>query len=144
MVIDVAMPRDSNLRKEEYEKLEKYKGMKEELEGIWKVKVKVVPVVVGTIKAVIPKLGEWLKQIPGALEFSVQNSAVLGKSKILCAEPSNSQPSGRGHEIEEDTSHPPYIKIRHTHVSYVYILHPTSIYYTHTHIIYRIYICTHI
>ena len=69
VVIDVAVPSDSSIRKE-YEKLEKYQGLEEELERMWKVKAKVVPVVVGTLGAVAPKLGEWLQQIPGTSELS--------------------------------------------------------------------------
>lgn len=46
VVADVVMPNDSNLRKKEYEKLENYQGLREELEGIWKVKVKVVVIIV--------------------------------------------------------------------------------------------------
>lgn len=59
VVIDVAVSSDSNIRKE-YEELQKYQDLKEELKGIWKVKVKVLPVVVGAFGAVTPKLGEWL------------------------------------------------------------------------------------
>ena len=38
MVVDVAIPRDGNIRKKEHKKLEKYQGLKEELEkkcGVW-------------------------------------------------------------------------------------------------------------
>ncbi|KAF7665893.1 hypothetical protein LDENG_00129980 [Lucifuga dentata] len=85
IVIDVAVPADSNIRKKEHEKIEKYQGPKEELEWTWKVKSKVVPVVIGALGAVTPKLGEWLQEIPGTTsEVSVQKSAVLGTAKILC------------------------------------------------------------
>ena len=51
---------------------------------MWKAKASVVPVVVGALGAVTPKLGEWLQQIPGTTtEASVQKSAVLGTAKIL-------------------------------------------------------------
>lgn len=70
-VIDTAVPRDSNIRKKEREKLEK-----EELEKMWKLKVTVVPEVSRTPIAVTPELGEWLQQIPS--EISVQKSAVQG------------------------------------------------------------------
>ena len=81
---DIAVPSDSNMKKKEYEKLEKYQGLKEELERTWKVKAKVVPVVIGTLGAVTPKLEEWLQQIPGTTsELSVQKSAVLGTAKVL-------------------------------------------------------------
>ncbi|CAI5656802.1 unnamed protein product [Oreochromis niloticus] len=69
---------------QEHEKLEKYQGLREELERMWRVKVTVVPVVIGALGAVTPKLGEWLQQIPGTTsEISVQKSAVLGTAKIL-------------------------------------------------------------
>ena len=83
VVIDIAVPSDSNIKKE-YEKLEKYQGLKEEVERMWKVKAKVVPVVIGALEAVTPKLEEWLQQIPGTTsELSVLKRAVLGTAKIL-------------------------------------------------------------
>ena len=42
--------------RKEHEKLEKYKGLKEELQTIWGVKASVVPVVIGVLVAVNPKL----------------------------------------------------------------------------------------
>jgi len=71
-VIDVAIPSDSDKKK------------KEELEKMWSVKAAVVPVVIGTLGTVTPKLGEWLQQIPGTTsEVSVQKSVALGTAKIL-------------------------------------------------------------
>ncbi|TWW69251.1 hypothetical protein D4764_18G0000570 [Takifugu flavidus] len=84
VVIDVAIPNDSNIRKKEHEKLEKYQGLKEEMERMWGMKATVVPVVIGTLGAVTPNLSRWLQQIPGTTsEISVQKSAVLGTAKIL-------------------------------------------------------------
>ena len=54
-VVDVAIPSD---RKKVHEKLEKYQGLREELEKMWGVKTTVVPVVIGALGAVTPKLGE--------------------------------------------------------------------------------------
>ena len=54
VVTDVAVPSDSNIKKKEYEKLEKYQGLKEELERTWKVKVKVVPLMLGALGALTP------------------------------------------------------------------------------------------
>ncbi|XP_078791071.1 uncharacterized protein LOC111949134 [Oryzias latipes] len=85
IVVDVAVPSDGNIRKKEHEKLEKYQGLREELEKAWKVKVTVVPVVIGALGAITPKLEEWLQQIPGKTsDLSVQKSAVPGTAKILC------------------------------------------------------------
>ncbi|TWW53461.1 uncharacterized protein LOC130519722 [Takifugu flavidus] len=84
VVIDVAIPNDGNIRKKEHEKLEKYRGLKEEMERMWGMKAPVVPVVIGTLGAVTPNLSRWLQQIPGTTpEISVQKSAVLGTAKIL-------------------------------------------------------------
>ncbi|KAF7666334.1 hypothetical protein LDENG_00110960 [Lucifuga dentata] len=67
VVVNVAIPSDGNIRKKkQHEELEKYQGLKEELDGIWKVKSTVVPVVIRALGAVTPKLREWLQQIPGA------------------------------------------------------------------------------
>ncbi|TWW72943.1 hypothetical protein D4764_15G0003370 [Takifugu flavidus] len=84
VVIDVAIPSDNNIRKKEHEKLEKYQGLKEEIERMWVMKATVVPVVIGTLVAVTPKLSRWLQQIPGTTsEISIQKSAVRGTAKIL-------------------------------------------------------------
>ncbi|KAK7930440.1 hypothetical protein WMY93_006835 [Mugilogobius chulae] len=84
VVVDVAIPSDGNIRRKEHEKLEKYQGLREELEKAWKVKATVVPVVIGALGAVTPKLDEWLQHIPGSTsDISVQKSAVLGTARIL-------------------------------------------------------------
>lgn len=47
-------------------------------------KAAVVPVVIGALRALTHKLGEWFQQIPGKTsEITVQKSAVLGTAKIL-------------------------------------------------------------
>lgn len=52
---------------------------------MWSVTLTVVPVVIGELGAVTPKLGEWLQQIARTTsEISIQKSAILGTSKILC------------------------------------------------------------
>ena len=54
VVIDVAVPSDNNIKQKEYEKLEKYQELKEELKRTWNVKAKVVPVLIGALRAVSP------------------------------------------------------------------------------------------
>lgn len=58
MVKDVLS--NSNIKRREHEKLEKYQELKEEREKMWRVKATVLSVVTGTLAAVTPKLGEWL------------------------------------------------------------------------------------
>lgn len=71
---DIAIPTDSNIRKKDHDKLEKYQVVREELEKMWKVKVRVVPVVIRVLRAVTPTLAELLQQISGTTAFSVQKS----------------------------------------------------------------------
>ena len=50
VIVDDAIPADSNNRKKEQEKIEK--GLKEKLEEMWKVKTYVIPLVIGATGAV--------------------------------------------------------------------------------------------
>ena len=70
VVVDDVIPTESNIRMKECEKLNKYQGVKEELDRMWSVKPLVVPVMIGLV---ISKVGGWLQQIPGITpETSVQ------------------------------------------------------------------------
>ena len=71
-------------KKKENKKVSKYQRLKAELERIWGENVSVVSMVIGAFGAVTPKLGEWLKQIPGIIsETTFQKSTILGTAKIL-------------------------------------------------------------
>lgn len=82
VVVDVAIPSDSNIRKKKHKKLEIYQGLKEQLDDMWKLKVKVIPIVTGFLRVVTPKLEERLQQIPGTSDMSVQKTVALGTAKI--------------------------------------------------------------
>ena len=84
LIIDIAVPADTNLRDKELEKITKYQPLCEELRRIWNVNTKVVPVVVGALGAVTPSLQTWLAEIPGDIsDLALQKSALLATSKIL-------------------------------------------------------------
>ena len=52
---------------------------------MWGVKASLVPVVMGTLGAIMPKLGECLQLIPGITsEISVQKTTILAAATILC------------------------------------------------------------
>ena len=51
----MAIPNNSNTRKKEHGKLEKYQGLKAELEKMWDVKATMVTKVIGAVGAVTPK-----------------------------------------------------------------------------------------
>lgn len=57
--------------------------------------VTVVPVVIGTLGAMIPKLGEWLQQIPGRTEEHSPRNAGSSSSQA-----SGRRPELEGHELE--------------------------------------------
>ena len=83
-IIDTAVPRDENIRDKELEKIDKYQPLKIELERLWDVKIRVIPVVVGALGAMADRLPSWLAQIPGTInEVELQKSALLGTAKIL-------------------------------------------------------------
>ncbi|XP_060796653.1 spermatogenesis-associated protein 16-like [Neoarius graeffei] len=63
IVKDVGIPVDNNIRQKEHEKIEKYQGLKEQLEQMWKVKSKVVPVVIGALGGCDPQT-ERCPQLP--------------------------------------------------------------------------------
>lgn len=54
-VVTAAVPSDSNFRQKQHEKLEKYQGLREEMEKMWTVKARAM---MGTLGAVPPRLGE--------------------------------------------------------------------------------------
>ena len=54
VMIDVAIPSDRNIKRKKHEKLQKYQGLKEEVEKMWELKAAVVPVVIRALGAVTP------------------------------------------------------------------------------------------
>ena len=62
-IIDFAVPRDSTIEEKEKVKIEKYQHMGRELQKIWNVKVKITPLVVGSLGAILKQFGNKLKQI---------------------------------------------------------------------------------
>ena len=53
-IIDFAVPGDSRIEEKEKDKIEKYQDLGRELQNIWNVNVKIIPLVVGALGA-IPK-----------------------------------------------------------------------------------------
>ena len=58
--------------------------LKIELEQLWKVKIIMIPVVVGALGAITDKLPGWLAQIPETIsEVQLQKSALLRTAQVL-------------------------------------------------------------
>ena len=60
-IIDFAVHGDSRI--EEKDKIEKYQDLGRELQKIWNVKVKMIPLVVGSLGAIPKQFGNRLKKI---------------------------------------------------------------------------------
>ena len=50
-IIDFAVPRDSRIEEKEKDKIEKYQDLGRELQKIWNVKMKIIPLVVDSLGA---------------------------------------------------------------------------------------------
>ena len=82
-IIDFAVPGDSRIEEEE-DKIETYQDLGRELRKIWNVKVKIIPLVVGSLGARTKQLGNRLKQIGFTVGTAqVQETVLLGMARIL-------------------------------------------------------------
>ena len=83
-IIDFAVPEDSRIEEKEKDKIEKYQDFGRELQKIWKVKVKIIPLVVGSLGAITKQFGNRLKQIGvRAGTAQVQKTILLRTARTL-------------------------------------------------------------
>ena len=61
-IIDFAVPGDRRIEEKEKDKVEKYQNLGRELQKIWNVKMKIIPLVVGCLGAIPVQFGNRLKQ----------------------------------------------------------------------------------
>ena len=83
-IIDFAVPEDSRLEEKERDKIEKYEDLGRELQKIWNVKVKFIPLVVDSLGAIPKQFSNTLKQIgitAGTVQF--RKTVLLGMARIL-------------------------------------------------------------
>ena len=83
-IIDFAVPGDSRIEEKEKDKIEKYQDLGRELQKIWNVKVKIIPLVVGSLGAIPKQFGNRLKQIGITVGTAkVQKTVLIGTGRIL-------------------------------------------------------------
>ena len=83
-IIDFAVAGDSRIEEKEKEKIEKYQDLRRELQKIWNVKVKIIPLVVSSLGAMPKQFGNRLKEIGITGELGeVQKTVLLGTARIL-------------------------------------------------------------
>jgi len=84
MLIDVAISGDRNVIKKEGEKILKYKDLTIEIQLMWNVKTKVIPIITGTTGTISESYRKYVSNIPGKHEVKeLQKTAILGTAHIL-------------------------------------------------------------
>jgi len=84
MLIDVAISGDRNVIKTEAEKILRYKDLTIEIQRMWDVKTKVIPVIIGAIGTISKSFRKYVSNIPGKHEVKeLQKTAILGTAHIL-------------------------------------------------------------
>jgi hypothetical protein len=84
MLIDVAISGDRNVIKKEAEKILKYKDLTIEIECMWNVKARVIPVITGATGTISKSLKKYVGNIPGNHDVKeLQKTAILGTAHIL-------------------------------------------------------------
>jgi len=84
MLIDVAFSGEGNVIKKEVEKILKYKEITIEIQRMWNVKTKVIPVIIGATGAISKSFRKYVSNIPRKHEVKeLQKTAILGTAHIL-------------------------------------------------------------
>jgi hypothetical protein len=84
MLIDVAIPGDRDVIKKGAERILKYKDLTKEIQRMWNVKVRVIPVIIGAIGTISKSLRKYASTIPGNHEVKeLQKTVILGTAHIL-------------------------------------------------------------
>ena len=84
MLIDVAIPGDRNVIKNEAEKVLKYKDLTIEIQRMWNVKTRVIPVIIGVTGTISKSFRKFVSDIPGNHDVKeLQKTAILDTAHIL-------------------------------------------------------------
>ena len=80
----MSIPTEKNTSVKVTEKLSKYKDLEIEIERMWRMKARTIPVVIGALGLIKKGLEKHTKQIPGNIKISeLQKIALLGTTRIL-------------------------------------------------------------
>jgi hypothetical protein len=84
MLLDVAIPGDSNVIQKEAEKIFKYKDLTIEIQRMWNVKTGVIPVISEATGTISKSFIKYVSTIPGNHDVrELQKTAILGTAHIL-------------------------------------------------------------
>jgi len=81
---NVAIPGDRNVIKKEAENILKYKDHTIEIQRMWNVKTRVIPVIIGATGTISKSFRKYVSDIPGNHDVKeLQKTAILGTAHIL-------------------------------------------------------------
>jgi len=84
MLIDVAISGDRNVIKKEAEKILKYRDLTIEIQRMWNIKTKVIPVIIGATGTISNAFRKYVNNIPGNCEVKeLQKTDIFGTAHIL-------------------------------------------------------------
>jgi len=80
MLIDVAISGDRNAIKKEAERILKYEDLTIEIQRMWNVKTKVIPVIIGVTGTISKSFRKYMSNVPGKHEVKeLQKTVIFGK-----------------------------------------------------------------
>jgi hypothetical protein len=84
MLIDVAISGDRNVIKKEADKILKYEDLTIEIQRMWNVKTRVIPVIIGATGTISKSFRKYVSNVTGNPEVrEPQKTAILGTAHIL-------------------------------------------------------------
>jgi hypothetical protein len=84
MLIDVAISGDRNVIKKENEKILKYENLTIEIQHMWNIKARVIPVIIGATGTISKSFRKYANNIPGNHDIrELQKTAILGTTHVL-------------------------------------------------------------
>ena len=85
ILIDIAVPADTNIISKETEKIVKYHDLCIELKRLWNLKsINVIPIVIGCLESFSSNLLKYLKELPGKHPIApLVKTAILGSAHLL-------------------------------------------------------------
>jgi hypothetical protein len=84
MLIDGAMAGDRNVTEKEDEKVLKYTDLTVEIQRMWNVKTRVIPVIIGATGTICKSFRKYVSDIPGNRDVKeLQKTATLGTADRL-------------------------------------------------------------
>ena len=83
-LIDMTVPCDKNVSIKEMEKKRKYQDLEIEIQRMWKMKTKVIPIVIGALGTIRKGMEDNIRSVSENLNLqTVQKTCLLGTARIL-------------------------------------------------------------